>query len=38
MIEESLAGSELPNSNFLKKATLICVFEPDVLQEVLKVL
>ena len=37
-IEESLTGSELPVTNFMKNALLASVFEPEVLSEVLKVL
>ena len=38
MIEDRLTSSGLPSGNFLKKATLHCIFEPEVLQEVFKVL
>lgn len=38
LIEQSLAGAELPASNFMKNMLLASVFEPDVLGEVLKVL
>ena len=37
MVEESLVNSGLPQGNFLKKSTLLSIFEPDVFQEVAKV-
>jgi hypothetical protein len=36
LIEEGLRSAELPVSNFMKNALLVCVFESDVLAEVFK--
>jgi len=38
IVEKELSAAGLPTSNFMKKAVLICVFDPEVLKEVLKVL
>jgi predicted AlkP superfamily pyrophosphatase or phosphodiesterase len=38
MVDQSLLKSALPSGNFLKKATLLSIFEPNVFQEVIKVI
>jgi|688.fasta_scaffold290233_2 hypothetical protein len=37
IITDELSSAGLPVTNFMKKAALICIFEPDVLKEVLLV-
>jgi len=38
LIDEQLKESEMPVTNFFKKSVMVCVFEADVLKEVVKVL
>lgn len=38
VISDELSSAGLPVTNFMRKAALICIFEPDVLKEVLLVL
>jgi hypothetical protein len=38
MVSERIKAAELPESNFLKKAMLVSIFEQEVLAEVVKVL